>query len=40
LDDAFAETDPGLQIIKVDPFLQPLHGDRRFGAFLGKLGLA
>ncbi|MGN6848029.1 MAG: TIR domain-containing protein [Sphingomicrobium sp.] len=40
LDDAFAETDPGLQITKVDPFLQPLHGDRRFGAFLGKLGLA
>lgn len=40
LEKAFGETDPGLQIIKVDPFLQPLHGDPRFAAFLGKLGLA
>ena len=36
---ALGETDPGLQIVKIDPFLLPLHGDPRFAALINKLGL-
>lgn len=40
LEQALGETDPGLQVIKVDPFMAPLHGDGRFAALITTLGLA
>lgn len=40
LEQALGETDPGLQIVKVDPFLAPVHRDARFAPFIRKLGLA
>ena len=38
LERAFAIRDPGVSLAKGDPWLDPLRGDRRFTAFLKKVG--
>ena len=37
LDQALAVKDPGLQTLKVDPFLDPIRGDPRYAALLKRL---
>ena len=39
LDRAYAQRDPSLMAIKVEPLLNSLHNDPRFAAFLKKLNL-
>lgn len=40
LERAFACRDPGLSYVKIDPFLQSLHGDPRWRALLARMNLA
>jgi TolB-like protein/class 3 adenylate cyclase/Tfp pilus assembly protein PilF len=40
LERAYAQRDPGLSMMKVDPLLHRLHGDPRWQPFLEKMGLA
>jgi hypothetical protein len=37
---AYAQHDPGLISMKVDPLLRSLHADPRWQPFLEKMGLA
>jgi TolB-like protein/Tfp pilus assembly protein PilF len=39
LERAYAQRDPGLVQMKMNPRLRPLHGDPRWGVFLKKMGL-
>jgi hypothetical protein len=39
LERAYAQRDPGLVQMKMNPRLRPLHGDPRWGVFLTKMGL-
>jgi serine/threonine-protein kinase len=40
LERAYAQRDPGLTFLKLEPLLRPLHSDPRWGALLAKMGLA
>jgi Flp pilus assembly protein TadD len=40
LERAYAQRDAGLQQVRVEPTFRPLQGDRRWGPFLERMGLA
>jgi hypothetical protein len=40
LERTYAQRDPGITYMKMDPFLRNLHDDPRWRPFLEKMGLA
>jgi hypothetical protein len=36
----FEERDPGMPQMRIDPLLEPLHGDPRWGQMLDRIGLS